>query len=190
VDIIVVANRKRKPLVVFHLTGLNYKVSYSEDHNLPEEFKSEWIGLVMPTCHLGHMRCFKGHQKALSEIVNDCALILEDDAIPNTGIWIQKIYDAIALLQRFEIVSFHGRSYQEELFRPVIENPEYLEPINPPVWIVAALAYLVKKETAEKLLQHQYNGKPWDVLLYQHYSYCVLKNSIFNHDRSEGSLLE
>jgi len=190
VDIIVVATHKRKSLVISHLSGLDYKISYSKDHNLPDGFKSEVIGLVMPTCHLGHIRCFKGHQEALSKVEDDYALILEDDAIPNVGTWVQKIYDAITLLQRFDIVSFHGRSYQKELFKPVIENPEYLEPINPPIWIVAALAYLVKKETAEKLLLHQYNGKPWDILLYQHYSYCVLENSIFDHNRSEGSLLE
>lgn len=189
-DIIVVATKNRKPLVVPHLVGLNYKISYSENHNLPEGFKSEVVGLVMPTCHLGHLRCFKSHQEALSKVENDCALILEDDAIPNVGTWVQKIYDAIVLLQRFDVISFHGRSYIKELFKPVVENPEYLEPINPPVWMVAALAYLVKKETAENLLSHQYIGKPWDILLYQHYSFCVLENSVFNHDRSEGSLLE
>ena len=115
---------------------------------------------------------------------------MEDDAVPNIDNWFQKILKAIPLLDTFEIISFHGRQYNRELFNNVKDWSGYIKPNNFPVWMVAALAYMVKKENVKKYLEYKYYGKPWDILLYQHHSFCILEKSIFDHDRSEGSLID
>ena len=187
-EIIVVATKKRKALIQTYLAGLSYKMSYSEDYNLPKDFNPSVAGATYN--HLGTYRCFKGHQEALSKIEEDYALILEDDAVPNVSNWFDEIEKFVPLLQEFDIVSLHGRGYIKDLFKPVASDQRFLQLAQNRAWIVAALAYLVKKESVASLLQNQYNGTPWDLILYQNYSFCVLENSIFNHDRSEGSLVD
>lgn len=189
-EIIVVACRKRKALVIPYLVGKSYKIHYTKDYDLPKDFKpaSNMVGVVRN--HLGAYRCYKGHQDALLMADSDYILILEDDAVPNTNSWFQTVLDAIPLLDSFEIISFHGRQYNQELFEKVKDWSGYIKPNDFPVWMVAALAYMVKRENVKKYLKYKYYGKPWDILLYQHHSFCVLEKSIFDHDRSEGSLID
>ena len=189
-EIIVVANKERKVLILPYLEGKSHKVLFAKDYSLPFDFKPNpnMAGCVLN--HQGVYRCFRGHQDALSMSDADNILILEDDAVPINALWFAKILDAILLLDSFEVISFHGRDYQEEMFQEVSVNSEYIKPLSSPLWIVAALAYLVKRETVKKLIEYRYNGKPWDLVLYQHHSFCVLRESIFNHDRSEGSLID
>ena len=115
---------------------------------------------------------------------------MEDDAVPNNDNWFQKVFHAIPLLDKFEIVSFHGRQFNRELFEEVKNWSEYIKPNNFPVWMVAALAYMVKRKNIEKYLEYKYNGLPWDILLYQQHNFCILEKSVFDHNRSEGSLID
>ena len=188
-EIIVVANHKRKPLIIPFLSGKPYKIHYAEDYKLPENFKPAdgMAGLV--TNHTGTYRCFRGHQDALSIAEGDNILILEDDAVPNNDEWFQKVIKAIPLLDSFEVVSFHGRQ-RIQPFANVSGYRDYLKPILFPVWMVAALAYMIKKKNVPKYLEYKYNGRPWDILIYQDLSFCVLEKSIFDHNLSEGSLID
>lgn len=189
-EIIVVACRKRKVLVIPYLVGKPYKIHYTKDYDLPKDFKpaSNMVGVVRN--HLGAYRCYRGHQDALLMADSDYILILEDDAVPNTNSWFQTVLDAIPLLDSFEIVTFHGRDFQRELFECVPNCSGYIRPIKNPVWLVGTLAYMVKKENVEKYLEFVYYGKPWDLETFQHHSFCLLEKSIFEHNRSEGSLID
>lgn len=189
-EIAIVASRKRKALILPYLKSKPHKILYTEDYNLPSGFKpqSNMVGVVLN--HLGAYRCFRGHQDAIALSNADNILVLEDDAVPNIGNWFQKVLNAIPLLDSFEMVSFHGRQFNRELFEKVKDWSGYIKPNNSSVWIVAALAYIIKKENVKKYLEYKYYGKPWDILMYQEHTFCVLEQTIFNHDRSEGSLID
>ena len=188
-EIIAVASHKRKALLIPYLKDTPHKIFYTKDYDLPDGFKPDdnMVGVVLN--HTGAYRCFKGHQDALSIAEGDNILILEDDAVPNCEDWFQRVLDAIPLLDSFEVVSFHGRQ-RIHPFEIVPNYPEYIKPISSPIWMVATLAYMIKKENVSKYLEYKYYGKPWDVLIYQHHSFCVLEKTIFDHDRSEGSLID
>jgi hypothetical protein len=191
----VVANHHRKALVLDYLHNIPHKVSYTLDYELPENFKPEVFGLVQPHCHLGHIRCFKGHQQAIKLCDTDNVLIFEDDAVPNIDDWHQIILDSVHLLDHVEMVSFHGRDYARSLyenFEEIRPGNHFIKPLEDigRICMHGALAYMVNKRTFDKILSWKYVGKPIDVMLVNKLSFCLLENSPFNHDRSEGSLLD
>lgn len=194
-DIVVVANRHRKALILNYLKGVPHKVSYTLDYSLPKDFKPEVTGLVQPHCHLGHIRCFKGHQDAIRMCDKENVLIFEDDAVPNTADWYSIVLDSIHLLDSFEMVSFHGRAYTRALYEKFEEiRPEnnflYIPNKTGRVCMHGALAYMLNKKSFDKILSCAYVGEPIDVLLVNNLSFCLLEKSPFIHDRSEGSLLD
>ena len=189
-DIVVVASHRRRPLVTEFLCGIPHKVSYTPEYILPEDFKSTEVGLVAN--HIGPYRCFKGHQDAIRLAEKDAVLVFEDDAVPNKTTWLTEVQNSLSLLDHFDIVSFHGRDYERVLFESVQNVPGFIQPINKTerTWVVAALAYLVGRKSYEKLLACEYNGTPWDILLYWGYHFCLMEKSPFDHCRSEGSLID
>jgi len=194
-DIIVVANHHRKALILDHLNGITHRVSYTNDYVLPESFKPEVLGLVQPWCHLGVLRCFKGHQDAIRMCDKDNVLLFEDDAVPNNPDWINIVADSISLLNTFEMVSFHGRCYDRSLYKEFKEirpgnNFLYIPNKQGRICVHGALAYMLNRRIFEKVLSWNYVGDPIDTLLVNALNFCLLEKSPFNHDRSEGSLLD
>jgi hypothetical protein len=191
-DIVVVASAHRHPLVTNYFGDRPHVVSLTPDFCLPENFEPNISGLV--SNHIGAYRCFRGHQSAISKSKGDCVLILEDDAVPKISNWLDVVAESVSLLDRFDIVSFHGRDFNKDAFERVmpLESNGFLTPKDKcrRVWVVAALAYLVSRRIYEKLLAYQYKGTPWDLLLYWNFSFCLMGDSIFEHDRSEGSLID
>ena len=187
-EIIVVANNNRRGLIIPHLIGLPYQVSMTPNYLLPDNFVPDIQGFTHN--HLGTYRCFKGHQKAISISEKDNVLIFEDDAVPKNDCWIDTINKAVPLLDDFDVVSFHGRDYNPNAFNTVSQNSDYIQPIIEKTWIVAALAYLISKRNFEKIKSYRYNGLPFDLLLYWNFRYCLIKDSPFIHNRSEGSLVD
>lgn len=185
-DIIAVTSPKRKALVRPYLNLEKEVISITPNYELPVDFKPAVGGLTHN--HLGTYRCFKGHQLAISKVIKDYALILEDDAVPNHGMWRSIVGEALPLLDMFDLISFHGRQYDINAFELV--KGSIVKPIAGKPWIVAALAYAVRRESYEKLLAFQYNGTPWDLVLYDNFNYCLMSDSPFDHDRSEGSLVD
>jgi len=186
-DIVVVTSAKRKPLITQYLDGLGAIISVTPDYKINPFFKPKVGGLVQN--HLGAWRCFRGHQDAILKSTKDIVLVFEDDAVPNRPDWLVAIHSALSLLKQFDMVSFHGRDFNEACYDRV--NDEFIKPKNPgSEWVVAALAYMINKSTINKLTQHEYDGTPWDLFLYRSLNYCLMKNSIFNHDRTEGSLID
>ena len=187
-EIVVVSSENRRALVLDSLKGIPHQVSVTPNYDLPKGFDPEVKTLVQN--HVGAYRCFKGHQQALSLSSAETVLVLEDDAVPNIPSWIYAISNAVPLLDTFDVVSFHGRQYDPNNFEDVASNSEYMSSPFPCPWIVAALAYMVHRDSIEKLVSYEYDGLPWDILLYRNFPFCVLKKSIFDHDRSEGSLID
>lgn len=189
-DIVVVTTRRRKSLITSYLDGLNPIISVTPDYCLPENFEPTVEGLTHN--HLGTYRCFKGHQDAIAKTAEDKVLIFEDDAIPNRPDWWNIVNESAFLLDTFDMISFHGRAYDEDAFEPVenTRDHEFLRASNENTWVVAALAYMVDKKNYERLKSLVYDGTPWDLVLYRQFSYCLMKKSPFDHDRSEGSLVD
>ena len=187
VDISVLAHKSRKALVLPFLDKPT--VWYSNDYEFPEGWKPG-IGLEHVTHnHLAAMRCFRGHQDLLGHVSNFPVLVFEDDAIPNMEDWRGVVENAVPLLEEFDVVSLHGRNY--DLSNNFTEHSKgcYVHKISS-TWIVGSLAYLMKKETADKIRGQVYQGLPWDLLLYRTLKYCVIHPSPFNHDTREGSLID
>lgn len=190
-DIVVVATKKRKPLIVPYLEGLNPIISITSDYTLPEGFVPEVGGLTYN--HLGTYRCFRGHQDAIAKATKDYVLILEDDAVPNRPDWCQVVCESIFLADIFDLVSFHARGYDRSAFTSFDKfhhSHNFIWTLYKETWIVAALAYLMKKENYEKIKDFVYNGTPWDLVLYRSFNYCLMEKSPFDHNRSEGSLVD
>lgn len=196
-EIVVVASHRKKALVLPHLKNFPHKVSYSTDYDLPENFEPEVTGLVQPCLqhHTNTYRCFRGHQDAIRLCDKENVLVFEDDAVPNTDDWFNIVSDSIPLLDTFEMISFHGRNYDRSLY----ERHWSVRPGNDfifiperkgTVFVCGALAYLLNRRVFEKVLSYQYNGMPIDILLVSTLSFCLLEKSPFNHDRSEGSLID
>lgn len=193
-DVIVVTSKQRKPLMPEYLRneGVPHQISISDDENLPRGWEPEQVGLVHN--QLGAYRCFKGHQKALHLSLyseNEYVVIFEDDCVPKDENWLSVLEEAQPLAKQFEVVSFHGRQWNKEAYQPISEYPKYCQPNDSCVpWIVAALAYMVPKRIVPLILSYKYVGEPYDLLLYRHFKYCLLIDSVFIHDRKEGTLIE
>ena len=193
-EIVVVTSPKRNSLLLPHIKHLNPIVSVTPNYELPIGFDPPIKGMTHN--HLGTYRCFKGHQDAIAKAKESkygCALIFEDDAVPNISDWDTVVEDSIYLLKSFELVSFHGRQHELSAFdvyrHYTAYNMNWIKRYKD-TWIVAALAYLVPREQYDKLLAFEYDGTPWDIVLYRNFKYCLMEPSCFNHDRSQGSLVD
>ena len=189
-DIVVVTSAQRKPLITKYLDGLGAIISVTPDYGFDKHFTPEVGGLVQN--HRGAYRCFRGHQDAIAKSTKDFILVFEDDAVPNRKDWLNVVNDSVELLKTFEMVSFHGREITLEVFDQFLHiNTNYIKPKNRgSELVVAALAYLIPRRVVDKLMKYKYNGMPWDLLLYREFNYCLMEVSMFNHDRSEGSLID
>lgn len=191
-DIIIVANHKRKALILDYLKDVYHKVSYTPDYELPVDFNPAVVGRVLN--HVGAYRCFKGHQDAIKLCEKENVFIFEDDAVPNIPNWLDIVQDSVSYLNKFELVSLHGRDFYKSLF----DNYKEIRPGNNFLilkekkgvpFICGALAYLVNRKSFEQILSWNYNGMPIDLLLYYKFNFCLLEKSPFNHDRSQGTLI-
>jgi len=196
-DIVVVANHHRKPLVIDYLKGIDYKISYTEDFNLPVGWqpKKEYEHLVRTAAgHLGHHRCIKGHHEALKLSTKDRIVVMEDDAVPNVDNWMEYIERSVKLLDRFEIVSCHGRSAdyskfnQEGFFgKSSLYVPKDTTSYR---YVLGSLVYSIKKEHIPRILSHNYDGLPMDIFIANKFYFAFLGPSCMDHNRSQGSLID
>lgn len=197
-EIVVVANHHRKPLILDYLNNIPHIVSYSEDCNLPDGWtvNPEYSHLVQHMHgHIGHHRCIEGHKSALKKCSKDIVLVLEDDAVPNRKEWLDIAKNSIPLLSKHELVSLHGRSIDFKAFKKFPFCPKYKEIHSYSAksgfrYVLGSLAYLIKMEYANKIYQHNYDGFGMDLLIANHFNFGLIDPSPFNHDRSQGSLID
>lgn len=203
IDIIVLANKHRKPLVEEYLDKIPHKTSLTPDYNLPNDFKpTPRSDPLFISNHTGALRCYNGHIDALKLTTEDIVLVLEDDAIPNCPNWLEIVHKSIDMLNKFEIVSLHGRSISGIKNRIIKNGLEFLElePIEVKheqtgkkghlKYILGSLAYLIHKRDINKIIDSKYDGFPFDFKISNDMKFCVIKNSPFDHNRSQPSLVE
>lgn len=192
-DIIVIANTHRKALIVDYLKSIPHKLVLTPDINLPQDWKPEVAGMA---CNqVGAYRCWTGHQMGCNMVTSDFALILEDDAVPNTNNWLDICSKSVAALQEYDTVSLHLREMilDEGNYNQVSFNSlNFLTPNKNrgDMWGCGSLAYLVTRQMAQTLTSIPYNGYPMDMFLLNRTKTCIIINSPFDHDRQFGSLVE
>lgn len=196
-DIAIVANHHRKALIVDHLQDIPHFISYTADCDLPIgwEPKPEYSHLVQHMRgHTGAHRCIEGHKSALKMCSKEIVLILEDDAVPNQNNWLDIVAKSIPLLQSHEMISLHGRNADFKVFNKIHFHKDislYVpkdETSNR--YVLGSLAYIIKKKDINKIYNHNYNGLPMDIFIANCFNFCFIDPSPFNHDRSQGSLID
>ena len=197
-DIFVVANPHRKPLIESFVKPLGISIYKTPDYCVSKEWKSnpEWQYIYnaqgMKGAN-GHLRCNKGHQDCLKKMTKDKALMLEDDCIPNRKDWLDVVAKSLSLLDQYEIVSLHGRLLRKGEWSEFKHNGMiFLKPTvkQREVFACGSLAYLIRKDAAKKMINLPFVGMPQDMTICKKFSFCLLKQSPFNHDRRQGSLIE
>lgn len=202
IEIIVVASRRRKPVVTKYLTGLPHSVSWTPDYPFPEDWKisPEYEGLNKPENVIFDYRCFRGHQDAIRQSKEEVTLIFEDDARPIRWDWISLVQGARSLSGKYEIVSLHATSFDRAHFTPVPCKGvgEFLLPKDrwkaphakvSMFWALRSVAYLINRAGKEKFLSQSYEGLPVDLFIANRFAFCVISESPFEHDLRYGSLI-
>lgn len=199
-DIVVVSNRHRPALITDYLKNIPHQVSYTEDFEIPDGLDISNFNYLNNST-IGAYRCFKGHQEALKLSSKPYVLVFEDDAVPNKQNWLDAVDFGIDLLERFDVVSLHGRNMRGVVSVAKAKNWRYvcLKNVNQHIkaeknffgkWALGSLAYIVKRDLANQLIASTYDGLPMDLLLVNRFNACVFDPSPFDHDRKHGSLVD
>ena len=188
-NIIVVGNHHRKPLITEHLQDFRFTQHHCADFNLPEDFVDRHRLLPNLT---GAYRAFRGHQEAAAYL-KTVALVFEDDAVPTTQFWPAIALKAFSYLDRFDWISLHGREYELSKFEKVADlGLGYGLYTNPSIPGIngSCMAYWTKKTTADTYREAVFDGYPCDWYLWQKFKAAIVDPSPFRHDRSQGSLID
>lgn len=200
IEICVVASKRRKPLMTEYLSPDSYKIIYTLDYPLPKGFKPDPIRFRSQN-ELGAYRCFKGHQDAIRMAKCTHVLIIEDDAVPNVDNWLEIAEKAKGLLSNYQIVSLHGRRVERrrdpircggQIFNKLLPIEKKYPITDSPIqlrWSIGSLAYLIRRDAMYKFLNTEYFGMGVDLFIANHFTFCVIEKSPFDHDRRMGSLV-
>lgn len=199
--IYVVATRKRPAIILdaLKMAEVPHHVCWTTDYKLEEGWKPlpEYGSLVQN--QVGALRCWRGHQDALKFFRDetpqvDTALILEDDAWPNCTVWPLVCVKACSLLDEFEAVSLHGRSFRRIDFdeRPMdgLSQKVLVPQAQGQTWVQGSLAYLIRRDAVDRWINDNYNGYPSDIYLCNRFKFALVDPSPFDHDRRAGSLID
>lgn len=195
-DIVVVANRHRPERVTASLAGLRHWVSYTRDWALPRWIPHPIVQRLPPLNWTGVLRCYLGHRQAFRLGKAPALLVLEDDAVPNRGDWLDVVRVATDTLDDFEAVCLHGR--EADPIRTTerrggvtfhVLGSSDGEPLVVKA-LGASMAYVIRRTVAERIGRRPFDGYPMDLLLVNGLDMPVIAESPFDHDRSQGSLTE
>lgn len=198
----VLTTPKKKVLTTEFLekVGEPYRVYVNKDWDLPKDVKPHprvrkdlKVKKLRTYYGLNAFRCFRGHQVILSRVKDQYALVFEDDAWPTHKDWRKFIAAAVALLGRYQVVSFHGRSIVPSK-KFTHKGRQYVHPTMDKkrgfVRCWGSLCYLVRRRTGLLIADRQWQQLPMDLLLCNEYRCCVMEPSPFNHNRKYGSLVD
>ena len=178
----------------------SFKISYTPDYPLSKGFKPDPVRFRSQN-ELGAYRCFKGHQDAIKMVKQKYALIIEDDAVPNVDNWLDIAEKAVESLTIFQIVSLHGRRVEKrqepircanQIFNTLLPIEKKYPITDKPIqlkWSIGSLAYLIRRDSMYKFLNTEYFGMGVDLFIANHFTFCVIETSPFDHDRRMGSLV-
>ena len=188
-NIIVVGNTHRQPLVNAHLASYSFVQHNCEDYALPQGWVDRYE--VIPN-RVGAYRAFRGHQDALG-YVHDTSLVFEDDAVPVTYLWPNVALWAFSFLDHFDWISLHGREYNLKEFTKIGDlSGHYGLYTNKGITHIngCCMAYWMKKRTADVFRTAEFDGLPCDWLMWERFNVAIVHPSPFRHDRSQGSLID
>lgn len=198
-EIVTICNNHRKPIIEEYLKDISHTTLISTDYDLPKDWKPHpaYEHLVK---HMrgwqGHLRCNYGHRDALLKTTADRILVIEDDARPNTKDWLKIITPAVKLLDKHEIVSIHGREFDERIFNiSVFDKKNNINLYTPKDSItyrrvLGSLSYFIKRSDISRITENMFNGLTQDLLISNCFNFCLLNPSVLDHDRSQGSLID
>jgi hypothetical protein len=193
VNIIVVANLHRKPLVTEHLQHYRHIEHHCADYDLPVGWVDRHKILAPNSSVAGAYRAFRGHQDALAH-VQTSALVFEDDAVPTTYLWPVIALTAYSFLDEFDWISLHGREYDRSQMRVHADlgHSYQLLTCDQPTKGVngCCMAYWIKKETADRYREAEFDGMPCDWFFWKKLKGALIEPTPFRHDRSQGSLID
>lgn len=198
-DIKIVSHEKRKPLITKYLDekGLEYSVSNTPDLPYDNRYVDENINR-MNINPIGAYRCFKGHQKVLSESYKPYTLVFEYDAEPKVHNWLEILLDNLHHVNDKGLLFLHLRanpvSYSSiSAFGKVASDIEMGHVVGN-LFVkkgLGALAYIVTPPIRNQILTEKFTGIAYDILLTNHYEFRWLcEPDIFNHNDSQGSLTD
>lgn len=195
-DIVIVTCPHKKVITTDFLDKeeLHYKVSVTPDVDVNHEFINKDF-LKYNQNLTGAYRCHYGHKQAISFAdFDNTTLVFEDDAVPILNNWWDIANDISYLTKEFDIVFLHLR--QALILESFTYNDKYeittkIAERNGVQWGLGTLAYLIGPLGKEKILNHNYNGLPLDLLYTNQFNYCWLSShDLFAHERLYGSIVE
>lgn len=122
----------------------------------------------------------------------ECTLILEDDAIPNRPDWADIVVEASKYLDKYEVISLHGRAWHPDAFNisdmmgitVKIAEPKVQK--SGSVWVQGSLAYLIRRDAKQRLIEKEYDGFPIDIFLCNKFDFALVHPSPFDHGSQAG----
>lgn len=192
-DIVVIASKHRPSLIQPHLKQYNHVMSYTPDYELPKGWvcKPEYKGLLWNA--LGTYRCFRGQQDAIRKVQKEFGLIFEDDAVPNCKEWMDVVLAGLPLLKEVDSINYHVRNLSLDkpcLSKTINGHTFTIRPNGVKVYLHAAMAYIIKRDLRNRIVDSPFDGYPFDLLLPNTFSTALIHKSPFEHDRRFGSLVE
>lgn len=193
--IIVVGCEHKKIITTEYLDqiGLDYEVSITPDYEYDStSLDPRWNQYnVNP---VGALRCFRGHQLALSKSYDDYTLILEDDAVPLVDNWFEIINRVKNfVIEKNRVLVLHLRNAQPTsgIDHDGMNLVSSVMIQNGVQWGLGSLAYLVGPSMRERIRLSVYDGMPMDLFLLNRCPYYWLRYpNLFQHDRKHGSVVE
>jgi hypothetical protein len=198
-NIVVLATADRTPIIAEYLKDVELTIHMNWRHTYPGPQENSWLGNPYD---YGHYQCYQGHYQ-IAQTIKEPTLVLEDDAKPINPDWLTVVERAERLLNHgYDVVSLHSRmdekhpaalthswfdDYSEVLPMEVTQD-RFKGHTFTGKWLLGSLAYLITPEAAKRL--PAWNGTPLDITLCNNFSFAFIKNSPFEHDRSQGSLVE
>lgn len=200
-DIVVLTHGTRHNITSEFLTneGIPHHVVMNPDHEY-DEFAKDGVDPLHAVTNeniVGAYRGFRGHQLCWESSTKDYTLVFEYDARPLRSDWFDVINDCLELTDRTGLLNLHARLTEPEKGFLYKNKYAVVTSVKPaPIVggvivrrVCGALAYVINKETREKLLTDGFNGFAIDIHLFHLYPHLWLwKPDLFLHDESQGSL--
>jgi len=192
--------------------GLNPTLHVGTDYNPPRgtTFQPPY-NRALDHKLTAHYRVFLGHRDMAYRFLCEhpeapYALMMEDDGVPNCADFVSAIADSLnyAIRNSLPTLCLHARSIRPRLFTPSGKIPDRtVFKLNPQTRRTPnimggthhlygfTLAYLISRAVANSFTEGPaWTGIPVDCYLPDTYGTELLQPSPFNHDRSQGSLVD
>ena len=198
----VAATKRREPLIAKHLVGHPHHLHFGSDTSvLPPDYPLPGLPPNLkrdPRKLLGHYRAWNNHRfmaQLFLSLGADLGLFFEDDAVPNRPDWVRIVNKSVYYGDLFDVFNFHGRQMLPDQWHVMTDEHNAVSNI----WVkkpatkvrcYGSLAYFLNRRSARALAAKDFDGTPIDVFLPNLGTFACMVPSPFDHDRSQGSLVD